>query len=113
MRMAKHDRYCAIKSPTCELQILWFFHIQSSISLLAYPSFGYSSMPSITDFSYTFEQFSLMIEQLLDQLSIPQFILYCHDYGGPVGFTCSMWELHIAVFPIPSIMRCCLIKLIT
>ncbi|MDR0269333.1 alpha/beta fold hydrolase [Paenibacillus sp.] len=40
-----------------------------------YPGFGYSNMPSISDFSYTFEQFSLIIEQLLEQLNIPQFKL--------------------------------------
>ncbi|MCJ8013005.1 alpha/beta hydrolase [Paenibacillus sp. KQZ6P-2] len=59
-----------------------------------YPGFGYSNMPSISDFSYTFEQFSLIIEQLLDQLSIPKFILYCHDYGGPVGFRLAVRHPH-------------------
>ncbi|REE91659.1 pimeloyl-ACP methyl ester carboxylesterase [Paenibacillus taihuensis] len=51
-----------------------------------YPGYGNSSMPSLDEFSYTFEHLSLVIEQLINGLCIPQYILYCHDYGGPVGF---------------------------
>ncbi|MFC5451293.1 alpha/beta fold hydrolase [Paenibacillus aestuarii] len=51
-----------------------------------YPGFGNSSMPKADSFSYTFENLSLIIEELLHQLCISKYILYCHDYGGPVGF---------------------------
>ncbi|WP_246358560.1 alpha/beta fold hydrolase [Paenibacillus phytorum] len=51
-----------------------------------YPGYGNSSMPAVDSFSYTFENISLVIERLLDNLRIPRYILYCHDYGGPIGF---------------------------
>jgi pimeloyl-ACP methyl ester carboxylesterase len=51
-----------------------------------YPGFGNSSMPSTKEFSYTFENLSLVIEKLLDRLCIPRYFLYVHDYGGPIGF---------------------------
>ncbi|RED59165.1 alpha/beta fold hydrolase [Cohnella lupini] len=51
-----------------------------------YPGYGNSSMPSTKEFSYTFENISLVIEKLLEKLCIPRYILYMHDYGGPIGF---------------------------
>ncbi|CAI6085536.1 Haloalkane dehalogenase [Cohnella sp. JJ-181] len=51
-----------------------------------YPGYGNSSMPSVDHFSYTFEHLSLVIEQLIHGLCISRYILYCHDYGGPIGF---------------------------
>lgn len=51
-----------------------------------YPGFGRSAQPAIADFSYTFENYSRIIEQLLVQLGIEKFSLYLMDYGAPVGF---------------------------
>src|SRR5688572_22854176 len=51
-----------------------------------YPGFGESSHPSPTAFNYTFEQLSVIIEHLVDQLKIEKLSLYMQDYGGPVGF---------------------------
>ncbi|NBD27727.1 alpha/beta fold hydrolase [Paenibacillus glycinis] len=51
-----------------------------------YPGYGNSSMPGVDAFDYTFEHLSLVIEELLYRLRIPKYVLYCHDYGGPVGF---------------------------
>ncbi|KRE34284.1 alpha/beta fold hydrolase [Paenibacillus sp. Soil724D2] len=51
-----------------------------------YPGFGYSSMPSTGDYPYTFENLSLVIEKLIAKLYISRYILYVHDYGGPIGF---------------------------
>lgn len=51
-----------------------------------YPGFGCSAMPLVSEFHYCFEQISMVIEKLLNELSIQKFILYCQDYGGPVGF---------------------------
>lgn len=51
-----------------------------------YPGFGNSGMPAADAFDYTFEHLSLVVEQLLDRLGISKYILYVHDYGGPVGF---------------------------
>ncbi|GAE07463.1 alpha/beta fold hydrolase [Paenibacillus sp. JCM 10914] len=51
-----------------------------------YPGFGNSSMPGVREFQYTFEHISRIIEQFLTRLDVSRCILYCHDYGGPVGF---------------------------
>ncbi|MFC4779014.1 alpha/beta fold hydrolase [Paenibacillus sp. GCM10023252] len=51
-----------------------------------YPGYGYSSMPLVTDYEYTFDNLSLMIEKLINGLGVSRFILYVHDYGGPIGF---------------------------
>ncbi|MFH4964058.1 alpha/beta hydrolase [Gaetbulibacter sp. M235] len=51
-----------------------------------YPGFGRSEQPSIADFNYTFENFTRIIEGLLEQLDINKFSLYLMDYGAPIGF---------------------------
>ncbi|MDQ7095741.1 alpha/beta hydrolase [Desulfosporosinus sp. PR] len=51
-----------------------------------YPGFGNSSMPTTEEYEYTFDNLSLVIEKLLTALRVSQYILYVHDYGGPIGF---------------------------
>lgn len=51
-----------------------------------YPGFGYSSAPDHDQFQYSFDHFSQLIEELLDQLNIQSFYVYLMDYGAPVGF---------------------------
>src|SRR5580765_3196833 len=51
-----------------------------------YPGFGQSSSPSLSDYSYTFDNITLTINHFVDALGLKQFSLYVHDYGGPVGF---------------------------
>lgn len=51
-----------------------------------YPGFGRSAQPSISDFNYSFESFTSIIENLLKQLEIQKFSLYLMDYGAPIGF---------------------------
>lgn len=55
-----------------------------------YPGFGNSSMPTTEEYQYTFENLSIVIEKLLAALCISQYILYVHDYGGPIGFRLAM-----------------------
>ncbi len=51
-----------------------------------YPGFGRSEQPPMANFTYTFENFSLLIESFLEQLNITKFSLYLMDYGTHVGF---------------------------
>jgi len=51
-----------------------------------YPGFGASSMPSPTEFEYSFDNLSKVVEQFLDQLGIDRYSLYLMDYGAPVGY---------------------------
>ena len=51
-----------------------------------YPGFGHSAMPAHDQFAYTFDNYANLVDQLLDQLDIKNFIPYVFDYGAPVGF---------------------------
>ncbi|MBW7453629.1 alpha/beta hydrolase [Paenibacillus sepulcri] len=59
-----------------------------------YPGFGNSSMPAAQDYPYTFENLSLVMEKLIAKLGISRYILYVHDYGGPVGFRLAVRNPH-------------------
>ncbi len=50
------------------------------------PGFGYSDTPSVTEYEYTYERLSLVIEALLDDLGVERFIVYVTDYSTPVGY---------------------------
>jgi pimeloyl-ACP methyl ester carboxylesterase len=52
-----------------------------------YLGFGYSDAPSSTEFQYTFDNVTALIEELLfGDLKLQSFSLYVQDYGAPVGF---------------------------
>jgi pimeloyl-ACP methyl ester carboxylesterase len=51
-----------------------------------YPGYGRSEQPPIADFAYTFENFSSLMEALLEKLGIQRYSLYLMDYGAPVGW---------------------------
>jgi pimeloyl-ACP methyl ester carboxylesterase len=51
-----------------------------------YPGFGQSSAPSPSDYTYSFDNFALTINHFIDALELKKFVLFMHDYGGPVGF---------------------------
>lgn len=51
-----------------------------------YPGFGYSSMPSVDEFDYSFDNLAVVVEKLINKLGIEKYSLYLQDYGAPVGF---------------------------
>jgi pimeloyl-ACP methyl ester carboxylesterase len=51
-----------------------------------YPGFGNSSAPSVTEFSYTFDNIAAVIETFLEQKGVKKYSLYVQDYGAPVGY---------------------------
>jgi len=51
-----------------------------------YPGFGQSSAPGLTEFNYTFDNLSVLIEHFVDRLQLRDIHMYIQDYGGPVGF---------------------------
>ncbi len=51
-----------------------------------YPGFGQSAMPDRDDYAYTFDNYALVINKLLEYLTITHYTLYVMDYGAPVGF---------------------------
>ncbi|MEM8908589.1 MAG: alpha/beta hydrolase [Bacteroidota bacterium] len=62
--------------------------LSSDYHLIApdYPGYGRSEQPPMAEFDYTFDNFAVIIDQLLEQLQIEQYALYVMDYGAPVGF---------------------------
>ena len=51
-----------------------------------YPGFGHSSAPDPTQFAYTFDRLSEVIEGFIDTLGLTSFSLFVQDYGAPVGY---------------------------
>ncbi|AET59816.1 alpha/beta fold hydrolase [Paenibacillus terrae] len=51
-----------------------------------YPGFGNSDQPSMTDFNYTFNGITDLINTFVVQLNLVKYSIYVHDYGAPVGY---------------------------
>jgi len=51
-----------------------------------YVGFGNSSMPSVDEFEYTFDNLSRVVEGFVEAVGLERFGLYVQDYGAPVGF---------------------------
>ncbi|GJL70262.1 MAG: hydrolase [Nitrospirales bacterium] len=51
-----------------------------------YPGFGNSSMPTVGEFQYTFENLAIFIEKFTSKVGLNSYSLYMMDYGAPVGF---------------------------
>jgi pimeloyl-ACP methyl ester carboxylesterase len=51
-----------------------------------YPGYGQSSMPSVSEFDYSFDNLVDVIDGFLQQQGIERYSLYLQDYGAPVGY---------------------------
>ncbi len=51
-----------------------------------YPGYGFSSMPAVDEFDYTFDRLAEIVESFVDQLGIESYSIYLMDYGAPVGY---------------------------
>ncbi len=51
-----------------------------------YPGYGFSSMPAIDEFDYSFDNVARLIEQFVNQIGLERYSLYLMDYGAPIGF---------------------------
>lgn len=47
--------------------------------------FGRSAMPSVNQFTYSFDRLAEVTEALIEQLGLDRFAVYIHDYGAPIG----------------------------
>lgn len=52
--------------------------------------FGYSDMPSVQEFGYTFDALTDLTEGLLGQLGVERFAIYVQDYGAPIGWRLAL-----------------------
>lgn len=51
-----------------------------------YPGYGFSSMPAVDEFEYSFDNVAQIIERFVDAIGLDRYSLYLMDYGAPVGF---------------------------
>lgn len=51
-----------------------------------YPGFGNSSMPSVKEFDYTFDNLAEVMETFVQKVGLKTYSLYLMDYGAPIGF---------------------------
>jgi pimeloyl-ACP methyl ester carboxylesterase len=51
-----------------------------------YPGFGYSSMPSVDEFDYTFDRLAEVMADLIAAIGLKRYSLYMMDYGAPIGY---------------------------
>lgn len=51
-----------------------------------YPGFGYSSMPAVDEFEYTFDNLANVVEKFTEKVGLEKYSIYLMDYGAPVGF---------------------------
>lgn len=51
-----------------------------------YPGFGYSDTPPAGSYNYTFDHLAQAMNGFLKKVGATNYILYTHDYGGPIGF---------------------------
>ena len=51
-----------------------------------YPGFGYSSMPPVDEFKYTFDHLAEIVDNFITQIGLARYSLYLMDYGAPIGY---------------------------
>ena len=51
-----------------------------------YPGFGYSSMPPVDEFKYTFDHLAEIVDNFITQTGLGRYSLYVMDYGAPIGY---------------------------
>ena len=51
-----------------------------------YPGYGNSSMPSMAEYEYSFDNLAKTMDTFLGQVGAKKYALYVMDYGAPVGF---------------------------
>jgi len=63
-------------------------NLSDEFHLLApdYPGYGRSDQPPMTEFKYTFDNMSKVMESFLKALNVDKFSLYLMDYGAPIGY---------------------------
>ena len=56
--------------------------------------FGYSDMPLVAEFDYTFDALADLTQGLVDQLGLTRYAIYVQDYGAPIGWRLALNRPH-------------------
>ncbi|MEH2283518.1 MAG: alpha/beta hydrolase [Nostoc sp.] len=51
-----------------------------------YPGYGNSSMPTVNEFDYTFDNLAEIVEKFITAIDLKKYSLYVMDYGAPIGY---------------------------
>ncbi len=51
-----------------------------------YPGYGNSSIPTVSEFDYTFDHLAEIVEKFITAIDLKQYSLYVMDYGAPIGY---------------------------
>jgi pimeloyl-ACP methyl ester carboxylesterase len=51
-----------------------------------YPGFGNSSMPTVDQFTYSFDNLAEVVGKFTEQVGLDKYSLYVMDYGAPIGY---------------------------
>jgi len=51
-----------------------------------YPGYGFSQMPTVDEFEYSFNNIAALMEDFLEVIEVNRYSLYLMDYGAPIGF---------------------------
>jgi pimeloyl-ACP methyl ester carboxylesterase len=54
------------------------------------PGFGFTDAPDRTDFAYSFERLSQVIDRFTEVIGLARYAIYVFDYGAPVGFRLAL-----------------------
>ena len=52
--------------------------------------YGYSDAPPVDRFDYTFDNLTDVTRKVLERLEVTSYVLYLHDFGGPIGFRLAL-----------------------
>ncbi|MDX2133125.1 MAG: alpha/beta hydrolase [Planctomycetota bacterium] len=51
-----------------------------------YPGYGNSSMPSVDEFDYSFDNLAQVVDKFTGAVGARSFVMYVQDYGAPIGY---------------------------
>src|SRR5205814_2623833 len=54
------------------------------------PGFGFSDAPSRTEFSYTFDNLTAVVDRFTSSIGLMRYAIYVFDYGAPIGFRLAL-----------------------
>jgi len=54
------------------------------------PGFGFTEVPAMRNYVYTFDNIALTVEAFVDALKLEHYAIYVFDYGAPTGFRLAL-----------------------
>ena len=57
-----------------------------------FPGFGQTEAPSRSEFEYSFDHLSKIVDKFTEQIGLKEYAMYVFDYGAPIGYRLAMWH---------------------